>query len=432
MFDPISYLPTIIESLLGTVLGGVKGKVDNATTIELKRAEKKIEEDLAILKHQHDLERLKYTQRHELQMNLLSLLQKIDVIQLSSPEQLLAFKQLMQVTLSLATDNYVENMAPTLRNVTLNVEPPTFPPARIPNSLTSSNLSGLFTLTPPKQPGVNLQNFDFDVVTADSRGGITNTRRRQAQYLSEDVGSGIKLEMVSIPAGTFQMGSPDNEKERQANESPQHQVKVNSFLMGKFPITQAQWKAVAALSQVRIPLNADPSKFKGANRPVEQVSWYDTVEFCARLERKTGREYRLPSEAEWEYACRAGTTTPFHFGETISPEIVNYDGNYPYGAATKGKYRSETTVVGSLQAANAFGLYDMHGLVWEWCADPWHENYKNAPSDGSVWEFGGDDNLRLLRGGSWNGNARSCRAAFRVRNLPDDGSNYFGFRVVCS
>ncbi|WDD36066.1 formylglycine-generating enzyme family protein (plasmid) [Nostoc sp. UHCC 0926] len=260
---------------------------------------------------------------------------------------------------------------------------------------------------------------------------------RQARYFIEDLDNGIQLEMVAIPEGSFMMGSPEDEPERYSDESPQHQVTVSAFFMGKYPITQAQWKAVAALPQVNIELEADPSNFKGDQRPVEQVSWYDTVEFCDRLSQYTGRPYSLPSEAKWEYACRAGTTTPFHFGETITSKLANYNANYTYGAGVKGTYRKETTVVGSFGVANAFGLYDMHGNVWEWCLDDWHSNYEDAPIDGSAWL---DDNNNLsqkqgravLRGGSWDNVPSNCRSAFRLNNVNRDnlGSN-IGFRIVC-
>ena len=126
------------------------------------------------------------------------------------------------------------------------------------------------------------------------------------------------------------MGSPEDERERYSNESPQHEVTVKSFFMGKYPVTQAQWKVVAALPQVNRKLNPDPSIFKGNDRPVETVSWYYAVEFCDRLSKLTGKSYRLPSEAEWEYACRAGTTTPFHFGKIITTDLANYNGNYNF------------------------------------------------------------------------------------------------------
>ncbi len=280
---------------------------------------------------------------------------------------------------------------------------------------------------------------------------------QQARHFIEDVGNGVQLEMVQIPQGSFLMGSPEDELERRDNEGPQHEVTVPPFFMGKYAVTQAQWKTVANLPQVNRELNPDPSYFKGANRPVESVSWYDAVEFCARLSQHTGKPYRLPSEAEWEYACRAGTTTPFHFGETITTDLANYDGtddkdgkwSGSYGQGPKGIYRQETTPVGSFGVANAFGLYDMHGNVWEWCADPWHDGYQGAPTDGTVWDENcndnryqkyvdllvnteGDNQARLLRGGSWNNNPRNCRSAIRnYFNAPGNVNLVIGFRVVC-
>ncbi|NEO64399.1 MAG: formylglycine-generating enzyme family protein, partial [Moorea sp. SIO4G2] len=213
---------------------------------------------------------------------------------------------------------------------------------------------------------------------------IINHHWREIQYFAEDLGNGITLDMVAIPDGTFMMGSPETEKGHKKNESPQHQVTVKSFFMGKYPVTQAQWQSVAALPQVNRKLDPNPSRFNGKHRPVERVSWYDAVEFCERLSQYTKRPYRLPSEAEWEYACRAGTTTPFHFGETITTYLANYDGNYDYtySFGSKGKSVQETTPVGSFGVGNDFGLYDMHGNVWEWCADHWHDNYIGAPTDG--------------------------------------------------
>jgi formylglycine-generating enzyme required for sulfatase activity len=237
------------------------------------------------------------------------------------------------------------------------------------------------------------------------------------------------------------MGSPKSELEREDDEGPQHNVTIQPFYMGKFLVTQAQWAAVASLPKVRIDLDGDPANFKGAKRPVERVSWYDAIEFCARLSNKTGKSYRLPSEAEWEYGCRAGTTTPFHFGETITTDLANYRGTdwtyegtvYKgnYGQAPKGAYREQTTDVGSFGVANAFGLYDMHGNVWEWCQDTWHENYNQAPIDGSAWLSENDNQpRRMLRGGSWSHNPWYCRSAYRLRDAPDDRCNDIGFRVV--
>ena len=239
---------------------------------------------------------------------------------------------------------------------------------------------------------------------------------------TEDLGNGVKLEMIAIPRGTFLMGSPENEAERQDYESPKHQVTVPSFFMGKYPLTQAQYQAI---------LGSNPSYFKGNNRPVETVSWDDAVLFCQKLSQRTGKSYRLPSEAEWEYACRAGTKTPFSFGDNITPDLVNYDGNYPYKSAPKGKYREQTTDVETF-TPNSFGLYDMHGNVWEWCEDDWHENYINAPTDGSAWNSRSGSSTKMPRGGSWGRNARFCRAALRGRSSRDLRSRDFGFRVVSS
>jgi formylglycine-generating enzyme required for sulfatase activity len=292
-------------------------------------------------------------------------------------------------------------------------------------------------------PEINLQPFKFEVATIELKQTgeftrktelIIKRRQQQARSFIEDLGNGVELEMVAIPEGSFVMGSPKDEPERSNSESPQHTVMLKSFFLGKYPVTQAQWKAVAALPQVNRELDPDPSEFKGENRPVERVSWYEAVEFCDRLSQKTGRQYRLPSEAEWEYACRAGTTTPFHFCETITPELANYNGNYTYGAGVKGVERGETTQVGSFGVANAFGLYDMHGNVWEWCADPWHENYKGAPTDGSAWldENDNDNQVYVLRGGSWYAYPGYCRSACRLNYDADVWGISFGFRVVCA
>ncbi|MFN6540409.1 MAG: SUMF1/EgtB/PvdO family nonheme iron enzyme [Nostoc sp. EkiNYC01] len=275
---------------------------------------------------------------------------------------------------------------------------------------------------------------------------VINRTQKTAQYYLEDLGNEITLDMVLIPGGSFMMGSPEDELERTENESPQHSVTIQNFCMGKYPVTQAQWRAVAALPQINKELEADPSNLKGEQRPVEQVSWYDAVEFCDRLSQHTKRQYRLPSEAEWEYACRAGTTTPFHFGEAITSELVNCNarssfddteglfddmqGNFDDGS--KGIYREETTVVGSFKVANAFGLYDMHGNVWEWCLDDWHDNYEGAPTDGSAWIDNNDNEYRLQRGGSWVTNPVNCRSAFRTKINPNSRMNIFGFRIVCN
>ncbi|MEB3336606.1 MAG: formylglycine-generating enzyme family protein, partial [Leptolyngbyaceae bacterium] len=265
-------------------------------------------------------------------------------------------------------------------------------------------------------------------------------QQHETQYFTEDLGNGIGLDMVLIPGGTFEMGSPETEPDRYSQEGPQHTVTVPFFLMGRYPVTQAQWQAVAKLSKVKNTLKVNPSRFPGANRPVERVSWNDAVEFCQRLARYTRREYRLPTEAEWEYACRAGTTTPFHFGETLTTDLANYRGtdnkdwnwSGSYGRGPKGIYREETIEVGSLGYANAFGLSDMHGNVWEWCADHWHDNYEGAPTDGRAWLNENENDYRILRGGSWDFDPRDCRSAYRLRDAPDNVNYDLGFRLVCA
>ena len=286
------------------------------------------------------------------------------------------------------------------------------------------------------------QVFNFDVVTVNARGQKIKREKGQAQYFTEDLSNNVTLDLVVIPPGTFLMGTEDEEIERLCKkyyidhfriERPQHKVIVPTFFMGKYPITQAQWRAIASLPKVKQDLKLNPSNFKGDNRPVENISWYDAVEFCERLSRETGKEYRLPSEAEWEYACRAGTTTPFHFGETITGELANYCASETYADEAEGEYREKTTTVGSF-LPNAFGLYDLHGNILEWCADTWHNNYKEAPTDATVWTRGGDDDYSPLRGGSWGGVPDFCRSAFRLiisRAKRDNFFNDVGFRVVC-
>ena len=248
---------------------------------------------------------------------------------------------------------------------------------------------------PPADNKDELLTFDFEVVTVNRRGEIIKRETQQAQYFTEDLGNGITLEMVAIPGGKFMMGSPEGEG--YDSEHPQHEVTIQPFFMGKYLVTQSQWRAVAALSRVDRDLNPDPSRFKGDRLPVENISWFDAVEFCAILSKVTGKNYRLPSEAEWEYACRAGTTTPFHFGETITDKLANYYASSTFADEPKGKERNKTTPVGTF-LPNAFGLYDMHGNVLEWCADVWHDNYE--PIKGTP-GFENDNDNRLLRGGSW-------------------------------
>ncbi|MGK7913126.1 MAG: SUMF1/EgtB/PvdO family nonheme iron enzyme [Synechococcus sp.] len=262
-------------------------------------------------------------------------------------------------------------------------------------------------------------------------------RHEQVRLFRERLGEELVLEMMQVLGGHYSMGSPEGELERLSYEGPQHDVMVPEFFIGKYPVTQEQWKFVAELPKVDIDLKANPSNFPGEKRPVEQVSWFEAVEFCDRLSRYTERTYRLPSEAEWEYTCRAGTRAPFNFGETISTDFANYDGSDDksgtYAGGPKGEYRAETTPVDLFDCANAFGLCDMHGNVSEWCLDHWHNSYEGAPEDGSAWIDKGakKNNPRIRRGGSWASSPRNCRSAYRDDLNPRASFNSIGFRVVC-
>jgi formylglycine-generating enzyme required for sulfatase activity len=301
--------------------------------------------------------------------------------------------------------------------------------------------------------------------------------RRQPLQLEgalESLGDGVSLPLLRIPAGAFDMGSPTGEPERSVNEGPQHRVRLEGFWLGQTPVTQAQWRVVARWQPLPVErwgreLDPEPSYFQprrspkargydkgrfsllsgeasGDLRPVENVSWEDAMEFCNRLSQRTGRSYTLPSEAQWEYACRAESSSPFAFAETLTPELANYDGNCSYVSGPKGDYRRQTTPVGMFPA-NAWGLQDMHGNVWEWCLDHWHESYKGSPTDGSAWlkaveqsnnastkvfdDSSRDDRTRLLRGGSWSTYPGNCRSAYRSHVQPDGANSHVGFRVVC-
>jgi formylglycine-generating enzyme required for sulfatase activity/uncharacterized caspase-like protein len=256
--------------------------------------------------------------------------------------------------------------------------------------------------------------FKFEYATIDQNCKIQK-HSGEAHHFRETI-NGVDFELVQIPAGGFEMGSNENNYEK-----PIHHVTVPEFLMGKYPVTQAQWKSIANLKRKNRTLNPDPSHFKGDERPVENVYWEDAVEFCDRLSDHTGRLYRLPSEAEWEYACRAGTTARYqHFGEILHPSLVNFAGKY-----------NETTSVGTFPG-NPWGLFDCHGNVWEWCADVWYPNYNDAPTDGSPRITGAHTGYHSGRGGSWADPADKSRAASR-----DDGTRAFfinnvGFRLALS
>ena len=252
--------------------------------------------------------------------------------------------------------------------------------------------------------------------------------QKTAQYFREKLGNEIELDMILVHGGKFLMGSPETEENHGENEK-QHPVTVKTFFLGRYPVTQAQWRIVAeTYKQVNIELKPDPSKFKADMHPVEQVSWYEAQEYCDRLAKKTKRPYRLPTEAEWEYACRAGTTTPFYFGKTISTKLANYDGNHTYANGVKGEYRQTTTPVDHFKVANAWGLCDMHGNVDEWCQDHYGD-YEDTPKDGNAWLTENSDATRVIRGGSWDDYPRYCRSASRSNDNTDGRDNNLGFRV---
>ena len=245
----------------------------------------------------------------------------------------------------------------------------------------------------------------------------TAGERLRSKIVSYRMTNSVSMEFVFIPPGEFTMGSPQDEAGRDEDEG-QGLVKVASgFWMGTTEVTQAQWSTV---------MGGNPSNWKGDDLPVEQIAWEEALEFCRRLSDRETRRYRLPTEEEWEYACRAGTTTPFYSGKTISTDQANYDGDYAYGSGVKGVFRNETVPVGNFPP-NAWGLHDMHGNVWEWCPDS-RKDYppslvkrsaEEAPIEG-----------RVLRGGSWRSRPRYCRSANRVRDTEGSRLSNIGLRVV--
>jgi formylglycine-generating enzyme required for sulfatase activity len=293
-------------------------------------------------------------------------------------------------------------------------------------------------MRPISSESLQLTEYTFETVTVDSTGQIIKRRQGSARSWREPLGNGSELEMVAIPGGSFLRGSKNEEKgDHTSSEKPENLVTIPAFFLAKYPITQAQWRAIAQLPQIDLELNPTPSFFQSDNLPVEKVSWYEAIEFCQRLSLATGKDYRLPSESRWEYACRAGTTTPFYCGETLTSDQANYFAAYdPYAEEPTSNYLARTTPVGSF-AANNFGLYDMHGNVGEWCADLWHRNYKGTPPlDGNAW-LDSDTRLhpryrpaRLVRGGSWGDEARHCRSANRTFCLPDKRYSVLGLRVM--
>ncbi len=278
--------------------------------------------------------------------------------------------------------------------------------------------------------------WSFDTRADTSSSNEKETASRSASCWEKETPGAVctetrtGMEFVYVPGGEFWMGCGENEQDCDEDEKPRHKVTVNGFWMGKYEVTQAQWETI---------MGENRSDFKGANRPVEMVPWNDAQVFLEQLNaagivgngHARSLRFRLPSEAEWEYACRAGTTTTFYFGETISTDQANYNGNYTHGNGKKGVYRQQTTDVGSFPK-NAFGLYDMHGNVWEWVADTDHDDYNGAPNNGDIWGGLGDKKTKVLRGGSWYYQPDRVRSSLRLGLEPDNQDNYVGFRVVVS
>jgi len=274
-------------------------------------------------------------------------------------------------------------------------------------------------------PALVKDSFSFETVEVNERGEVIKRESKTTSMWIENLETEIQLEMVYIPGGSFTMGSPVDEEghreNKQISEDQKRNIAIQPILMGRYTVTQSQWKSVSKLARIQIDLESDPSYFKGALRPVESVTSDEAKEFCERLSSATGREYRLPTEAEWEYACRANTTTPFYFGNTITTDLANYDGsNEVYGREPKGQYRRQTTEVG-IFPPNAYGLFDMHGNLWEWCSDNWSMNG----------EF-----FNIIRGGSWYTSPKRCRSAnrtiLRLDNREDSAPrDSVGLRVVC-
>lgn len=253
--------------------------------------------------------------------------------------------------------------------------------------------------------------FEFETARVNHLGQIISGIQKQAFYYTENLGDNVTLDMVYVPGGSFMMGSY-----LESDEQPIHQVTLPSFHIAKYPTTQAQYLAI---------MGKNPSGFKDDPRhPVECVTWEESMEFCQKLSNMTVRKYTLPSESQWEYACKSGTTTPFSYGEIITTELVNHNGYKPEHKLTK------TNPVGKYPP-NSWGIYDLHGNVCEWCLDNWHDDYHGAPTDGSAWV---DKSLKehSFRGGSWYYLAKYCRSSWRYYNiLGCFHNNNDGFRI-CS
>ncbi len=260
------------------------------------------------------------------------------------------------------------------------------------------------------------QLFRFETIGLNNAGEIISHQQRHSYLFTEYLQNEIALDMMLIPQGVFLMGSEDY-----YNEQPCHEVNLPDFHISKYPITQAQYRSV---------MDVNPSFFTTEERlPIENVSWNDAKKFCQNLSESTGKKYRLPSESEWEYACRAGTSTAYSCGGSLTERFANFGDGYLYKEDRNRQYHRKTTPVGSFPANN-FGLYDTHGNIWEWCEDLWHRNYQGAPNNSRVWEGGETSSCRVLRGGSWLSDPWFCRSSNRSYLSPESKNNVVGFRVA--
>ena len=263
-------------------------------------------------------------------------------------------------------------------------------------------------------------NLHFETPTIDLSGREIERRPGDATAAKIDLGNGLSIEMLCIPGGLYQMGSPAYAG--YPDEHPLHIVNIAPFWLGRGQVTQRQWLAVMG----KLPA----CRFKGPDTPIDNISWLDSQEFCKRLAKKAGTPLRLPSEAEWEYACRAGTSTPFAFGPTLTTGLSNYVGEHIFAQEPAGIYRHGPTPAGTF-APNAFGLEDMHGNLWEWCQDSWHEDYTGASAGSGAWAEKQAE-WRVARGGSWHEPPQHCRSATRLKHLAKEGEEYIGLRVAAS
>ena len=282
-------------------------------------------------------------------------------------------------------------------------------------------LAGCTREIPPEDNKIARPSHDSTKTLTQRRSDLVRTKHIP-KTLALDLGKGVTMKLVLIPAGTFLMGSPNDETGRAYNEGPQHNVTIGEpFYMGIHEVTQAQWRAV---------MNSEPWTGRhfmqpGDNNALSWVSWEDASKFCETLSKKTSKLVALPTEAQWEYACRAGSKTAYCFGDAASKL-----GDYAWYADNTSKTGQEYPHEAGQKKPNAFGLYDMHGNVWEWCQDHQHANYKKAPADGTAWVDKAPAGLRILRGGAWGYDPKHCRTAHRFAGISSDRYVHVGFRLV--